>query len=278
MSDQAIFNDNLNENEIMNDEENNNQDLEDLDMLLMNEQQNNEPLISKLSSRDFIDIINDIFPSLLFIVFLIFPFYYSPSYCDLNIYLSMKTLVVIYLCFIIRALIKLSIIHYNKKSIIKYKIFLSFFDLLTSLSYYICIYCSYLIYSQSDAKCFKLDTFTIFCFFSIIFIGIISFFQTCINFIMLSIYFFFLLESFISNPVYFYNNYGMDPEMIKNLPTVKADNRHLGSCAICLKNINDGDPILILSCPGKHYFHGECIKSWLLVKTCCPMCRSELVL
>ena len=86
MSDQAIFNDNLNENEIMNDEENNNQDLEDLDMLLMNEQQNNEPLISKLSSRDFIDIINDIFPSLLFIVFLIFPFYYSPSYCDLNIY------------------------------------------------------------------------------------------------------------------------------------------------------------------------------------------------
>ena len=38
MSDQAIFNDNLNENGIMNDEENNNQDLEDLDMLLINKQ------------------------------------------------------------------------------------------------------------------------------------------------------------------------------------------------------------------------------------------------
>ena len=283
MSVQDEFNYNLNENEINHDENNNqinlinNEDIDELDYNLNNEQ-NNEPLISRISSKDFIDIIKDIFPSLFFIIFLIFPFYYSPAYCDLNIYLSMKTLIFIYICFIIRAFIKLLLIYHNKKSIIGYKIFLSIIDLLTTLSYYICIYLSFLIYSQNDAKCFKLDTLTIFCFFTIIFIGIVSFSQTCINLIMLSFYFFFFLNSFISNPVYFYNNYGMDPEMIKNLPTVKADNKHLGNCAICLKNINNGDPILILSCPGKHYFHGECIKSWLIVKTCCPMCRSELIL
>ena len=275
MSEQVRYNNITYENVIYND--NNTQD-DELENLMLNNEQNNEPLISRISSKDFVDIINDIFPSLFFITFLIFPFYYSPAYCDLNIYKSMKTLIGIYICFIIRAIIKLLVIYYNKKGIISYKIFLLIIDLLTSLSYYICIYFSFLIYSQSDAKCFKLDTLTIFSFFTIVFIGIIAFSQTSINFIMLFFYFIFFLNSLVSNTVYFYNNYGMDPEIIKNLPTVKADNKHSGNCAICLKDINNGDPILILSCPGKHYFHGECIKSWLLVKTCCPLCRSELIL
>ena len=275
MSEQVRYNNITNENEINND--NNTQD-DELENLMLNNEQNNEPLISRISSKDFVDIINDIFPSLFFITFLIFPFYYSPAYCDLNIYKSMKTLIGIYICFIIRAIIKLLVIYYNKKGIISYKIFLLIIDLLTSLSYYICIYFSYLIYAQSDAKCFKLDTLTIFSFFTSVFIGIIAFFQTFINFIMLFFYFIFFLNSLVNNTVYFYNNYGMDPEIIKNLPTIKADNKHLGNCAICLKDINNGDPILILSCPGKHYFHGECIKRWLLVKTCCPLCRSELIL
>ena len=190
MSAQDEFNYNLNENEINHDENNNqinlinNEDIDELDYNLNNEQ-NNEPLISRISSKDFIDIIKDIFPSLFFIIFLIFPFYYSPAYCDLNIYLSMKTLIYIYICFIIRAFIKLLLIYHNKKSIIGYKIFLSIIDLLTTLSYYICIYLSFLIFSQNDAKCFKLDTLTIFCFFTIIFIGIVSFCQDFINFIML---------------------------------------------------------------------------------------------
>ena len=275
MSEQIRYNNITYENVIYND--NNTQD-DELENLMLNNEQNNEPLISRISSKDFVDIINDIFPSLFFITFLIFPFYYSPAYCDLNIYKSMKTLIGIYICFIIRAIIKLLVIYYNKKGIISYKIFLLIIDLLTSLSYYICIYFSFLIYSQSDAKCFKLDTLTIFSFFTIVFIGIIAFSQTFINFIMLFFYFIFFLYYLVSNTIYFYNNYGMDPEIIKNLPTVKADNKHSGNCAICLKDINNGDPILILSCPGKHYFHGECIKSWLLVKTCCPLCRSELIL
>ena len=245
MYDVGEINDNLNQNEYLGNEFNAQvQELEDNLMAY------NDPLISKLSSRDFLDIINDSIPSLFFILFLILPFYFSPSYCDLNIYLSMKTLICINIIFIIRAFIKLSVIHYNKKKLISYKIFLSLLDLLTSLCYYICIYISYIIFSKSNSKCFKLDTFTIFCFFIIVFIGIISFFQTCINFIMLSIYFFFMLDSFISNPRYFYNHYGS--EAINNLSTVIADDNHSGTCIICLKDINKGESIIVLSCSGSH--------------------------
>lgn len=255
------------------EEENNIQNLEEEELLI-----NNESLISKLSSGDLMSIINDIFPSLFFIFFLILPFYISPSYCDLNIYLSMKTLIGIYISLILRALIKLYIIYLNKKNNLNYKIFLSLLDLLTSLCYYICIYISYIIYSKSDSRCFKLDTFTIFCFFTIMFMGIISLIQTCIYFIMLSIYLFFMLDSFINNPINFYNRFGMDPNTINNLPSIKADDEHQGICAICLQNIDKENPILILSCPGKHFFHEDCIKQWLLVKIRCPICKSELVL
>ena len=87
-----------------------------------------------------------------------------------------------------------------------------------------------------------------------------------------------MVDTLINNPNFFFNHYGMDPEMIKNLPTVKADVKHLSTCIICLRDINEGDPIMILNCSDKHYFHGDCIKSWLSVKTVCPICRRELFL
>lgn len=272
--------DNMNDNFI--NQRNENENVQN-DVYENNENENEElvvdqSLFDKLSSRDLVEIINDTFPSLFFIAFLLLPFYFYPKYCDLNMYLSMKTLIYIYLCFIGRALIKLGIIHFNRKKKIGYKIFLLILDSLTSLSYYICIYFSYIIYSQSQSSCFKLDTLTVICFFTIFFIGVISFFQTAINFIMLSIYFFLMIETFISDPMQFYNNYGMDPEIIHNLPTTKADSKHVGNCVICLKDINEGDPIIILKCPGNHYFHGDCIKNWLLVKTTCPICRSPFSL
>jgi hypothetical protein len=271
---------NLNENLI--NQRNENQNEQNGEMYLNNADEEDivvdQPLFDKISSRDLLEIINDTIPSIFFILFLFLPFYFYPKYCDLNMYLSMKTLIGIYSFFIGRALIKLGIIHFNKKNILGYKIFLLILDSLTSLSYYICIYFSYVIYSQSQETCFKLDTLAVFCFFSIFFIGVISFFQTAINFIMLSIYFFLMIETFISDPIYFYNHYGMDPEIIRNLSTTKADNKHVGSCVICLKDINEGDPIIILKCPGNHFFHGECIKNWLLVKTTCPICRSEFSL
>ena len=87
-----------------------------------------------------------------------------------------------------------------------------------------------------------------------------------------------MVDTLINNPNFFFNHYGMDPEMIRNLPTVKADDKHVSTCIICLKDINEGDQIMILNCSDKHYFHGDCIKSWLSVKTVCPICRRELFL
>lgn len=285
MSDQAVIDDSLNENFIDNQINENiendplYQAMDENDIINQQEEEvvdANMSLFDKLSPKDLLDVINDTFPSLIYILILIIPFYYNPKYCDLNIYLSMKTLAYCYLFFIIRALIKLGVIHFNKKDIVGYKIFLLIIDLLTAGSYYICIYISYIIYSQSDAKCFRFDTLTVFSFFSILFIGVISFFQTVLNYIMLSIYFILMIETFISDPIFFYNRYAMDPDIIHNLPTIKADNKHVGSCIICLKDIKKDDPIIILNCPGNHFFHGECIKKWLLVKTTCPICRSQL--
>ena len=73
MLEQEGLNNNLNENE---NNENNENNIQELEQNLLN----NEPLISKLSSRDFLDIINDIIPSLFFIIILILPFFISPAY------------------------------------------------------------------------------------------------------------------------------------------------------------------------------------------------------
>ena len=262
------FNDNGNVND--NDLNANNQE--------ENQIENNEPLASKISIRDFTDIMRDIIISICMIAVLFLPYFFSPSYCDLNIYLSMKTLSYVYVCFIIKGFIRITIIYFNKRKKIGYQIFLYMLDLFITICYYVSIYFAYIIFSKSNPICLKLDTFTILTFFSIIFVGIVSFVQDFANIAMLTIYFFLLIDYFVTNPIYFFSHYGVDPEIIKNLPAFKADENHLGCCAICLKDIKIGDPILILSCPGKHYFHEICIKDWLLIKTTCPMCRCELIL
>ncbi len=83
---------------------------------------------------------------------------------------------------------------------------------------------------------------------------------------------------FLKNPQSFYSNFGIDPEIVRNLPTIKADSTHVTMCAICTEDIIEGNEILVLRCAGKHYFHGNCIKSWLIQKVNCPICRQENVL
>ena len=238
----------------------------------------NMSFLEKVSSKEMTDILNDIGTSLFFIILLLFPLYYSPQYCDKTMYISMNILIWIYTGFILRALLKSLFIHFNKDNKLSSKIFLMSIGTIISLSYYICIYLSYIIYSQSNSQCFKTDTLTIFSFFSAIFVGMITFAQKIVNLILLTICVFLMIDSFISNPSYFFSHYGVDPDFIKNLPTIKADDKHVSTCVICVKDIAVGDEILILNCPGRHYFHGDCIKRWLLVKSICPMCRSEHIL
>ena len=238
----------------------------------------NMNFLEKVSSKEMTDILNDIGTSLFFIILMIAPLYFSPQYCDINMYTAMNILIWIYTAFILKALIKSIFINFNKDNKLSSKIFLMCIGTIISLSYYVCIYLSYIIYSQSNSQCFKTDTLTVFSFFSVIFIGMVTFSQKIINLILLTICIFLMIDSFRSNPSYFFSHYGVDPDFIKNLPTTKADDKHISTCVICVKDIVVGDEILILNCPGRHYFHGECIKRWLLVKSICPMCRSEHIL
>ncbi|RLM59111.1 putative RING zinc finger domain superfamily protein [Panicum miliaceum] len=46
------------------------------------------------------------------------------------------------------------------------------------------------------------------------------------------------------------------------------------TCAVCLADFDDGEAVRVLpEC--MHYFHAECIDSWLRGSTSCPMCRAE---
>jgi hypothetical protein len=271
----AENNDQINENNLLGQGPNIN-DFED--NLNLEQMEINQPLFSKLTPRDVKEIVNDTIVSILFIIALSLPFYYSPSYCDLDVYLSMKTLIFMYAMFIFKALLKVYFIKFNKMNLVSCKIFSSISNIVIFSCYYICIFFAYLIYSKSTRQCLKRDTFTIISFFSIVFMGLISSLQAIINITILTIYFVLMVDTLINNPNFFFNHYGMDPEMIKNLPTVKADDKHVSTCIICLKDINEGDQIMILNCSDKHYFHGDCIKSWLSVKTVCPICRRELFL
>ena len=83
---------------------------------------------------------------------------------------------------------------------------------------------------------------------------------------------------FISDPNQFYSHFGIDPEIIRNLPSIPATQNHCILCVICAQDIQLGEDIIILNCPGRHYFHANCIKSWLNVKLTCPVCRSDNIL
>lgn len=267
---------NINENQNAFFEENYSQN----DSLISQEElaRQNLPFMEKITERELTDIMKDIIPSLFFISIMLFPLYYSPQYCDYNIYISMYFLISIYIGFIAKGLLNTLLIYFNKDNKFEVKIFLMTLSILISLSYYICIYLSYIIYTQSNRQCFKTDTLTIFSFFSVLFMGIISFAQKLFNFILLIIVIVSMIKLFNTDSAQFFSQYGIDPDFIRNLPTTKADDKHTSTCVICLKDIVEGDDILILHCPGGHYFHSKCIKKWLLVKSVCPMCKDVNIL
>lgn len=49
------------------------------------------------------------------------------------------------------------------------------------------------------------------------------------------------------------------------------------TCSICIVELQSEDLIIIMPCDGRHYFHKECIYSWLLRSQECPICRTNVV-
>lgn len=98
--------------------------------------------------------------------------------------------------------------------------------------------------------------------------------------LLLVIYFQILVKKYHSDPGKFYEEYGLDPQIIDNMPSIPADSKHCTKntgvlCNVCLDEIQEGDLIFILKCDGRHYFHEKCIKKWLKVRVTCPLCKSN---
>jgi hypothetical protein len=45
-------------------------------------------------------------------------------------------------------------------------------------------------------------------------------------------------------------------------------------CHICMDEYKDNDPVSIVACPKKHYFHTNCINKWLEHNNHCPKCKT----
>lgn len=68
-------------------------------------------------------------------------------------------------------------------------------------------------------------------------------------------------------------------DQINALPKKKIDKSMLGSddkaeCSICMESVEIGTEVTVLPC--QHWFHFECIKSWLSEHDTCPHCRKAI--
>ena len=74
------------------------------------------------------------------------------------------------------------------------------------------------------------------------------------------------------------NNNQIVNEIINNLKikVIKEDLHKFSDnkCIICQENYKIGDNYIELPC--KHFFHDNCIKSWIKTKTICPICKLQL--
>jgi hypothetical protein len=68
-------------------------------------------------------------------------------------------------------------------------------------------------------------------------------------------------------------------EAIASLPKKKIDTSMLGDngkadCSICMDSVQIGDEVTELYC--RHWFHTECVSSWLNAHDTCPHCRKGI--
>ena len=67
--------------------------------------------------------------------------------------------------------------------------------------------------------------------------------------------------------------------LIAQIPSIQIENSHLdegAQCGICLKDYTLGESVRRVQCG--HFFHTDCIVTWLRSKTTCPYCRTKVLL
>lgn len=68
-------------------------------------------------------------------------------------------------------------------------------------------------------------------------------------------------------------------QAIRSLQTKRVDREMLGDdgkaeCSICMDNVEIGNEVTVLPC--NHWFHGDCVASWLREHNTCPHCRKPI--
>lgn len=258
--------------------DNNNLDENNLDINdLQNQLMNNNSFFDKFSSQEIFEILNNLIPPSFYSVLIYSSLKKDGIYCDMNVPLILKTLSFVNFCFIFYSIYYSFLIYKGKAEKNAIKLSLILMNAIITTFYFFSILISYFIYLKNDPKCFIQDNYITIIFYALLFLGVVNIFQKIINCGLIIASFYLLVNQFFSDHSHFYSQYGIDPEIIRNLPTIKAEEKHVSCCVICTEDIKKGDEIMILKCQGKHFFHANCIKSWLIVKTVCPMCRSENV-
>lgn len=51
---------------------------------------------------------------------------------------------------------------------------------------------------------------------------------------------------------------------------------NMKECAICMGEFDEDSEVTPLPCNIQHYFHNECVTSWMKEQTKCPLCREEI--
>lgn len=164
--------------------------------------------------------------------------------------------------------------------------------------YFAYVFSNYIYFRNKPDNCFKDNLSIITLSFLLIFIGFVTLYRVALSILMIFTCFSFFVYMFYSDPQSFYTQVGMDPQIIDNLPTIKADQTKLSDCnycVICTYDIEDNQDILQLKCNNKyvlnifkyyiqyqinirHLYHSECIKDWLKTKLTCPICKSTNIL
>ena len=243
----------------------------------LNENQN-IPFFDKLTQNDIMKLSIDIIPSFIYITLISLVIYSTDKIYYTSFVIVLKTLLFIFTLFILKGLFHSFCIATNKITLSHYKISIITMDFILNVCYYISIILSYLIFSGRPHNSFIKNIYITSLVFSITLIGIINLIQEAINLLMIIICFPIMVYNFISDPIEFYSTFGVSPEIVNNLPTIKADKNHCKECVICTEDINEGEEILVLKCPGNHFFHSNCVKQWLMQNFSCPLCRSKNIL
>ena len=150
----------------------------------------------------------------------------------------------------------------------------TFLDLLG----FIFIIITFVYYFNRKQNCFDDNKYTTILIFNFVLLGIIILSKKILKLLLIAISFPILVCLFLRDPNEFYSHFGIDPEIIRNLPSIPATENYCDTCVICAEDIKIGEDIIILNCSGHHFFHSNCIKDWLNVKLTCHVCRSENVI